>query len=70
MTTQPDVLIEIGGVARRFGVSPSTVRKWEENGILVRGMRLESSARRVWRESDIERARDAIAARRAERLAS
>ncbi len=47
MTGEPEILIEVGGVARRFGVSPSTIREWEEAGKIPRGMRLEESRRRV-----------------------
>jgi DNA-binding transcriptional MerR regulator len=68
MTGEPEILIEVGGVARRFGVSPSTIREWEEAGKIPRGMRLEESRRRVWREVEIETSRERIAARRAERL--
>jgi len=46
------VLIEVGGVARRLGVSRQTVRNLERAGAIPPGMRLESSHRRVWQESD------------------
>jgi len=70
MTGEPEILIEVGGVARRYGVSPSTIREWEEAGKIPRGMRLEESRRRVWRLAEIENFRERIAARRVERLAS
>ena len=48
-----EVLVSIGGVARRLGVSVSTVRNYERAGVLVPAMRVEGSDRRVWRESDL-----------------
>jgi DNA-binding transcriptional MerR regulator len=63
-----ETLAEVGVAARRFGVSPTTIRSWEEEGVLPKAMRL-SSGRRVWRESDLEAARERVAARRAARSA-
>lgn len=58
---EPDLLIEVSGVARRLGVSPTTVRNLERRGDLPPGARLESTNYRVWRLSEIEE----IQARRA-----
>ena len=48
-----EVLMSIGGVARRLGVSVSTVRNYERAGAIPPAMRLEGSDRRCWRESDL-----------------
>ncbi len=73
MTEPIEMLAEIGVAARRFGVTPTTIRTWELEGILPKAMRL-SSGRRVWREADLDAASERITARRAarttERLAS
>jgi DNA-binding transcriptional MerR regulator len=66
MTEPTEMLAEVGVAARRFGVSTTTIRSWEEEGILPKAMRLPSG-RRVWREADLDAARDRIVARRAER---
>lgn len=49
-----DALIEVGGVARRLGVSAQTVRNLVARGEIPAGMRLERTGYRVWRESVIE----------------
>ena len=48
-----EILMSSGGVARRLGVSLSTVRNLERAGVIPPAMRLEGSDRRCWRESDI-----------------
>ena len=53
-TAVEDTLIEVGGVARRLGVSAQTVRNLEARGEIPAGMRLERTGYRVWRESVIE----------------
>ncbi len=54
MPATEDVLIEVSGVARRLGVSATTVRNLERRGELPLGARLEKTGYRVWRLSDIE----------------
>ena len=54
MEHEHEVLVEVGGVARRLGVSPSTVRNLERAGVIPASARLESSGRRVWRLADLE----------------
>jgi predicted DNA-binding transcriptional regulator AlpA len=54
MTRHTEALLDITGVARRLGCSPSTVRRLEANGTLPPGVRLDSSNRRVWRLAQIE----------------
>lgn len=54
MKAAEELLIEVGGVARRLGVCPSTVRNLERRGELPPGARLESTGYRVWRLSEIE----------------
>ena len=48
-----EILMSSGGVAKRLGVSLSTVRNLERAGVIPPAMRLEGSDRRCWRESDI-----------------
>ena len=48
-----EVLVSTGGVARRLGVSPSTVRNYERAGLIPESMTLEGSGRKAWRESDL-----------------
>ena len=48
-----EVLVSTGGVARRLGVSLSTVRNYERAGIIPESMTLEGSGRKAWRESDL-----------------
>ena len=48
-----EVLVSTGGVARRLGVSPSTVRNYERDGRIPEAMTLEGSGRKAWRESDL-----------------
>ena len=60
----PEILIGVGDVARKFGVSPQTIRNWEESGIVPTGARLGGpNGYRVWRAADL----DAVAATRPER---
>jgi DNA-binding transcriptional MerR regulator len=51
-------MLTIGPVAKRLGVSRSTIREWEAVGRLPRSLRLESdgpySGLRVWRREQIE----------------
>lgn len=55
MPSQPEVLVGVGDVARKFGVSPQTIRNWEEAGIVPIGMRLDGpSGYRVWRAADLD----------------
>ena len=54
MEREHEVLLEVGGVARRLGVSASTVRNLERSGAIPASARLESSGRRVWRLTDLE----------------
>jgi DNA-binding transcriptional MerR regulator len=60
MAANTEILISVGVLAQRLGVSRQTVRDWEEIGRLPRGLRLDNGRRdgtRVWRESDL---RDAL----------
>jgi len=60
----PEILVGVGDVARKFGVSPQTIRNWEESGIVPIGMRLGGpSGYRVWRPADL----DAVTAPRQDR---
>lgn len=64
MPSTPEVLVGVGEVARKFGVSPSTIRNWEEAGIVPIGARLGGpNGYRVWRPADL----DAVTAPRQER---
>ena len=55
MPGQPEVLVGVGDVARKFGVSPSTIRNWEEAGIVPIGARLGGpNGYRVWRPADLD----------------
>lgn len=55
--TRAEVALRIGEVARKVGVSPSTVRAWERKG-LVQPRRIEGGHRR-YRTEDVERLRRA-----------
>lgn len=63
MERPEELLIEVSGVARRLGCSPTTVRNLERRGDLPLGARLESTGYRVWKLSEIE----AVQALRADR---
>lgn len=55
MPSQPEVLVGVGDASRRFGVSPQTIRNWEQAGIVPIGMRLGGpSGYRVWRAADLD----------------
>jgi len=54
MSGTPETLVGIGEAARKLGVSTTTIRNWEEMGIVPLGMRLASSGHRVWRAADLE----------------
>jgi excisionase family DNA binding protein len=47
-------LLTIQQVAKRYGVAIRTIRRWEAQGNLPRGVRLTKSTVR-WREDDLER---------------
>jgi excisionase family DNA binding protein len=49
-------------VARELGVSPSTVRRYEERGIIGPSRRLPGSRHRRYARADVERAKERIAA--------
>jgi len=63
MASTPETLVGIGEAARKLGVSTTTVRNWEQQGVIATGMRLAASGHRVWRAADL----DAVAAARPER---
>ena len=56
-------ILSTGGLARRLGVSLTTVRRLEAAGI-VQSSRLEGSDRRVFTIDDVEPIRAAMMARR------
>ncbi len=56
-------ILSTGGLARRLGVSLTTVRRLEAAGI-VQSFRLEGSDRRVFTIGDVEPIRVAMEARR------
>ncbi len=64
MPATEDLLIEVSSVARRLGVSATTVRNLERRGDLPPRSRLESTDYRVWRLSDIEEVQERRAGRR------
>ncbi len=66
MSGTPETLVGIGEAARKLGVSTTTIRNWEELGIVPLGMRLASSGHRVWRAADL----DAVAPRQDRRPAT
>jgi excisionase family DNA binding protein len=47
-------LLTIQQVARRYGVAIRTIRRWEAQGQIPRGVRVTRGTVR-WREADIER---------------
>jgi hypothetical protein len=49
-------------VALELGVSPSTVRRYEERGILAPARRLPGSRYRRYARADVDRAKERIAA--------
>ena len=46
----------VGEVAKLFGVSPSRIRMWENDGLLT--VRRTSSGHRLYSPSDVERLRE------------
>jgi excisionase family DNA binding protein len=72
MANEPEILLSIGAVAKRLGVSPSTIRNWTDAGKLPAGMRIASEGRReglrAWRRDQIETV--ALNAEREERSAA
>ena len=50
-------MLRIGEVAARIGVTPRTIRYYEELGLLPRGER-EQGKHRVYTEADVERLRE------------
>jgi DNA-binding transcriptional MerR regulator len=59
--------VSIGGVASRLGVTTTAVRKFEQQGLIPRGQRLEGSLSRIWPIDDVEQMQSRIAERRAKR---
>jgi predicted DNA-binding transcriptional regulator AlpA len=53
----PEKLVDVFQVARFFGVSVRTIWRWEEKGIIPRGLRLTSATIR-WKLLDIAAVRD------------
>jgi predicted DNA-binding transcriptional regulator AlpA len=53
----PEKLVDVFQVARIFGVSVRTIWRWEEKGIIPRGLRLTSATIR-WKLLDIAAVRD------------
>ena len=52
--------LRIGDVARLVGTTPRTIRYYEEIGLLASAPGRERGSHRVYRESDVERLREAI----------
>lgn len=53
MKDRPETLFEVSSAARRLGVSPTTLRRWEREGRLSPSFRLEHTGTRAFRESDL-----------------
>ena len=49
MVNPTETLISTGGLAARLGVSTSLVKKLEREGVIVPGIVIEGSGRKVWR---------------------
>ena len=67
MPESPETIVEIGYVARRFDVCPSTIRTWEESGLIPKSSRT-TSGRRIWRDLDFADIESKIKTRRVNRL--
>jgi MerR family transcriptional regulator, repressor of the yfmOP operon len=52
--------LRIGEVAKRVGVTPRTIRYYEEIGLLPEGGEREAGRHRTYSEGDVERLRDAL----------
>ena len=64
VVTKVGEVFSIGGVAARFGVSPSAVRRWEAIGLIPPAARAEGSDRRVYLAEDVEAIRERVESRR------
>jgi DNA-binding transcriptional MerR regulator len=53
-------VIRIGEVAERTGVTPRTIRYYEEIGLLGGGSDREAGRHRVYADADVERLREAL----------
>jgi DNA-binding transcriptional MerR regulator len=56
--TAVDRLLRIGEVAERSGVTPRTIRYYEEIGLLASGPTREKGKHRLYDEADVERVRE------------
>ncbi len=51
-------VMPISHLAKALGVSPSAVRYWEQNGLVVAPTRESGTGRRLYTESDLARMQD------------
>jgi DNA-binding transcriptional MerR regulator len=56
--TAADRLLRIGELAERSGVTPRTIRYYEEIGLLASGPTREKGKHRLYDEADVERVRE------------
>jgi len=58
--TDPTPTLRIGDAARLAGVTPRTIRYYEEIGLLERGSERASGTHRLYSDQDVERLREVI----------
>ncbi|MDP9357334.1 MAG: hypothetical protein M3R02_19005 [Chloroflexota bacterium] len=64
MSSPAETLISTGGLAARLGVSVSLIKKLEREGIIVPGIVIEGSGRKVWRGEQLPAIQSQFDARR------
>ncbi|MDP9366810.1 MAG: hypothetical protein M3Q03_00805 [Chloroflexota bacterium] len=63
-TTEED-FVGVGRLAAELGVCESTVRLWEQTGLVPRAARIAPRSTRVWPVTDLASIRERVAAKRA-----
>jgi DNA-binding transcriptional MerR regulator len=58
--------ISMGGVAAKLGVSTTMVRRYERQGLIPAGRRVDGSQARIWPIEEVELMRERVTERRAQ----
>jgi DNA-binding transcriptional MerR regulator len=59
--------ISMGGVAAKLGVSTTMVRRYERQGLIPAGRRVDGSQARIWPLAEVDLMQSRIAERRSDR---